>query len=219
MPEIYSHTGLRGIAALCVFVGHIYSTEAQNWGLQESFFRLFLWGGEAVDLFFILSGFILNYVYLSGHNPRVAWNSYCVARFARIAPLYYLSLLVTPHKLGVFAKIIVMFPLYASWFGFEFIAVTLLNLFMLAGVVGDWTFSVNPPSWSISIEVLLYITAFPLLAKYARNIGRSLMVATCCISTLLLLLCHGDYAFFPAKLAGWNWTYLGRGMFGGSSTF
>ena len=83
MPEIYSHTGLRGIAAFSVFAGHLYETQAANWGLSEACFRLFLWGPEAVDLFFVLSGFILNYVYLGGNNPRVAWKSYCAARFAR----------------------------------------------------------------------------------------------------------------------------------------
>ena len=107
-----------------------------------------------------------------------------------------------------------MFPIYSYWFGFEFISVTLLNLTMLAGVLGDWTFSVNPPSWSISVEVLLYITVFPLLAMHARHAGKFLMIFISCAFAILLFFCHGEYTFFPSKLAGWNWTYLGRGVCG-----
>jgi len=54
-PVIYSHTGLRGIAAMSVFLAHIADPDVTNWNLDQRFFEFFRWSGYAVDLFFILS--------------------------------------------------------------------------------------------------------------------------------------------------------------------
>ena len=88
--EIYSHTGLRGIAAMCVFIYHIYLSQAVTWNLNYSFFRFFEWRTYAVDLFFVLSGFILYWVYFN-KNVAINWRSYLSARVARIFPIYYLT--------------------------------------------------------------------------------------------------------------------------------
>ena len=84
---IYSHTGLRGLAALYVVVFHTLLTD--KFPEKNAFHYFFSFGVYSVDLFFILSGFILNWVY-GGKRAQINWPSYLWARAARILPLYYL---------------------------------------------------------------------------------------------------------------------------------
>src|SRR4051812_30572917 len=51
-------------------------------------------GWLAVTFFFILSGFILTYVYLEGDGLAKSDEAFWKARLARIAPAFYLALLL-----------------------------------------------------------------------------------------------------------------------------
>ena len=105
----------------------------------------------------MLSGFILNYVYLK--EKRVKWGEYFNARFARICPLYYA---------GLFAMLAM--NLGAAWLDHHpspdlKASIIIPNLAM----VQEWPVfgfvpSINVPSWSISVEVFLYIFLFPFFA-------------------------------------------------------
>ena len=58
MREIKAHTGLRGIAALAVFLGHAEFDHVWPGALWLSgIYSFFYWQNPAVDLFFMLSGF------------------------------------------------------------------------------------------------------------------------------------------------------------------
>jgi peptidoglycan/LPS O-acetylase OafA/YrhL len=84
MIEIKSHTALRGIAALLVVMYH--SRSALPPSLNPDQFTLFFAKGYLwVDCFFILSGFILCYVYDTQPAERPEQrNRFFLARFARI---------------------------------------------------------------------------------------------------------------------------------------
>ncbi|MGQ0494914.1 acyltransferase family protein [Komagataeibacter intermedius] len=93
MPKarsIPSLTGVRGIAALWVFMTHFYGLAAdilhQPWMLQS----LFLFNGfRGVDLFFVLSGFILMHVH-EGQFTVLRWHvirDFFIVRFFRVYPL------------------------------------------------------------------------------------------------------------------------------------
>ena len=50
-----------------------------------------------VDLFFIMSGFIILHVYKDDFANRISWHAvrkYIVARFARIYPLHFFAMLL-----------------------------------------------------------------------------------------------------------------------------
>ena len=86
-------TGIRGVAALWVALLHFQSNPA---GAQLGFGPILGGGAVGVDIFFVLSGFILSLKYL----PQMAlgWNrsSFCeflVRRFARIYPLHFFTFL------------------------------------------------------------------------------------------------------------------------------
>ena len=81
-------------AILMVFTGHTvlsYGSPASLSPLQ--------FGGTGVDLFFVLSGFIMAYVYV---EERIQWNNFLIfyrkfilSRIARIYPLHLITLLLT----------------------------------------------------------------------------------------------------------------------------
>jgi len=192
--EILSQTSIRGLAALVVFFAH-----AGFGGLFpeieeiQRVYSVVFWHNEAVDLFFILSGFVLCYVY----REKVHWPSYAVARFARIYPVYIVSLLVI---LGMNLTAAVMRGNVEG-------VPDKINIFTNALLIQDWpiglqTKSINYPTWSISTEIFLYILVFPILWKLIRksNLWVVVMLGTFSVLLMLVHLIGGiEQNFFIAR--------------------
>jgi len=214
--EIYSHTGLRGIAAMSVFLAHLYIGEGTNWNLSEKIFRFFQWHHYAVDLFFILSGFILNWVYLN-QGYRIKWSSYLKARVGRIMPLYYLTTLIC---------IPITYYSYLKH-GFQYIGihnyihVGFANLLMVSGIAGMPTF--NKPAWSISVEFFCYLILFPLLVLVWSILSRKRysMVLSIFLVFFLTLGLKLSYGIQSVNIHGFVWDFSGlaRGVSGFSCGF
>jgi len=154
--EIRSHTGLRGIAAICVVGYHQQFTGAYKFPWEAIFRRSYL----MVDLFFILSGFVLSYVYCEKLDVR----SFYRARFARIYPLHVFALLsFTALVLGVNALNVVTGHVaenvgsVTDWVG---------QLLLLNAWVPE-KFEWNKPSWSISAEAFAYLLFPAVMAAMA----------------------------------------------------
>jgi len=218
--QIYSHTGLRGVAAMSVVLAHFSQSETASWIHYQNFFRLFHWHGEAVDLFFILSGFILNWVYLSSEAP-LNWASYIRARVARIMPLYYLT-----------AALFLPVPLFSilkhglAYVGLDYPRTVVLNAFMISGIIDGFHHTINGPAWSISVEFFCYLALFPLLLCLNRFIlkGRYGLLASLLLVgffTICLVQCGSGDKAIPIKISQWQWngSWLGRGIFGFSAGF
>src|SRR5690242_6046025 len=82
---------LRGIAALLVVYTHSIGYQAQiAISAQQKFYHLDTFGCIGVDLFFVISGFIIMYV--SSHATGFSQGkSFLVKRFSRINPVYYIA--------------------------------------------------------------------------------------------------------------------------------
>lgn len=109
-------------------------------------------GFIGVTLFFILSGFILSYSYQEKLNSKQSSISqFYIARIARIYPLHVITLLLSLH---FFIINIATLPKLLS------------NLLLLQAFIPlpDYYFSLNAPSWSISVEMFFYLL-FPLLIR------------------------------------------------------
>lgn len=90
--------GLRGIAILLVLFHHLTIARAATPG-EDRLFTLLHMGWAGVDLFFVLSGFLITGILLdSRDNPRYFLNFYA-RRTLRIFPLYYLIILISYHVL------------------------------------------------------------------------------------------------------------------------
>jgi peptidoglycan/LPS O-acetylase OafA/YrhL len=85
--------GLRALAFLAVFCWHYARTVAPNT-------ELFHWGWAGVDIFFVLSGFLITGILFDTLRRRDFFRSFYIRRALRIFPLYYTIwiglLLVTP---------------------------------------------------------------------------------------------------------------------------
>jgi peptidoglycan/LPS O-acetylase OafA/YrhL len=151
-------TGLRFIAALGVVLCHF----ARPIQIPNSLLFLTDFFGSFVNLFFILSGFVLtlNYSHLNRPTNRDGYIKYAVSRLGRILPVYWLSLMAMAWLYIVFG-----FPPLKNdsvdW-TMSFIA----NFFAIQSWVPSLFIqqSWNAPGWSISSEIFFY-TSLPLLLK------------------------------------------------------
>ncbi len=143
-------TGLRGVASLWVVAHHMLLGPLQGVGLG-AFDALVRHGYFAVDLFFVLSGFVLAMVHGPWFEhripPRLA-ALFLVRRVARLWPLHLvaLALVVATGAHGL---------QHVSWRSFA----------ANAAMIQAWgpSVSINAPSWSASTEFLAALL-FPALA-------------------------------------------------------
>ncbi|WP_051124346.1 acyltransferase family protein [Erwinia tracheiphila] len=85
---------LRGLAALAVVLFHYRFYLVPDGADRTVPDSLFSWGGIGVDLFFVISGFIMVYVTDGKGYGLKTSVSFIVNRLIRIVPMYYLILLV-----------------------------------------------------------------------------------------------------------------------------
>src|SRR5580700_8324906 len=80
--------GLRGIAILIVMVGHYFAVPGAGITsfLDGYWFRL---GWTGVDLFFVISGFLIGGILLDVRDSPRYFKTFYIRRFFRIIPLYY----------------------------------------------------------------------------------------------------------------------------------
>lgn len=162
-PHLTPLTSLRFFAAFHVVVYHnavfLESLVPTSLPFLENLLRT---GYSGVNLFFVLSGFILAYTYLHpSQPPDIDARKFWTARFARIYPLYFFALLVVaPLVIGHFwstnppslaiAKIATSgtaaFGLLQAW---------------VPPLRAIW----NPPGWTLSAEAFFY-AVFPLVAVW-----------------------------------------------------
>lgn len=153
-------------------------------------------GYLGVELFFVLSGFILSHVYLHAFaEKRFSYRGFLWARIARVYPLHLFTLLgVMALGLGAVAVGMSIDDSVLSWKTLP-AHLLMLHAWGLAGEAG-W----NHPSWSISAEWFAYL-AFPLFALAAWPLRKRPWVATAGAAVFLM----GLYAAFE-RLAGFPLT-------------
>ncbi len=142
-------TGMRWLAAFTVFVHHV----GGRFGMPRSGVPL---GSLAVSFFFVLSGFILTYVYADRLKSNLrSIGRFYFTRWARIWPLHLVCLILC---------LAVLTPASA----FQDLSTTVpklvANVLLVQSWVPDdaWVFSFNGVSWSISTELFFYV-CFPML--------------------------------------------------------
>ena len=198
--EMAGLTGLRGIAAITVFIAHGRFYEMVP--SLRPFLIFFEWHSLAVDLFFMLSGFVLVHVYSARFDAGVDrfWGPYFMARIARVVPLYLATLAACLGIFGAGSLVLGKWPAHVTW------DVVATNLALLQNWPGLFHISLNIPSWSLSVEVFCYILVMPVALLMHRLLRRG--------STILILI---------ALLLAWravvpsidsNWIGLLRGITG-----
>ena len=102
--------GLRGIAILLVMMCHFASYGPLQWDgfLRSKLNQILSSGWIGVDLFFVLSGFLITTILLDAKNDRYYFRNFYIRRGLRIFPLYYCFLLafffILPRLHWTFSK-------------------------------------------------------------------------------------------------------------------
>jgi peptidoglycan/LPS O-acetylase OafA/YrhL len=152
IPELQ---GLRGLAVLSVVIYHCHPRLEGTWIHYAS-----LWGWAGVNLFFVLSGFLITSILLEARDKPHYFRNFYGRRALRIWPVYLLVLVAVylnaPWFIGA---TITQAVKTAPWLAYIFF---LQNLFHLAipPAVG--------PTWSLAIEEQYYFLWAPIVRFLRR---------------------------------------------------
>jgi peptidoglycan/LPS O-acetylase OafA/YrhL len=180
-------TGLRGCAALFVCVHHLVLHIGAPPSLARS---LALRGYLMVDLFFVLSGFVMALAYegwFAGAFGPATYARFLWRRFARLWPLHAAVVLLMLGTLALSGH-------YWVWW-----RMAVLNLAMAQG----WGLSktLNVPSWSLSAEWVAY-ALFPALAWLTLRGGIARTAAAVALAVTALVVAAHLGAFRPSGRRG-----------------
>jgi peptidoglycan/LPS O-acetylase OafA/YrhL len=192
--RIEEFESLRGLMALWVLLGHVTLTFTPPSSLDGSVWRLCGANTKAVDVFIVISGFVVFHLLSRG---RESYRRYIARRFLRLFPAYWVCLVISLAMLPVaFAANVALHPVTARTL--ERISIlqaglanfwphVLAHLTMLHGAV-PWRmlpatdYAFLGQAWSISVEWQFYLVA-PLLLWLAtmrpRWIGLGLLAVLC----------------------------------------
>lgn len=165
---------LRAIAAILVVAFHTVLA-AKSYNLStEFFYKVDIWGAAGVDIFFIISGFIMVYIQINkGKKPL----DFLKDRVERIVPLYWFLTISI-------AALIIIFPQ-----GFRALSLdinSLINsLFFINYLNGDGS-PLLYVGWTLEYEMLFYIIFG--LSIFLKNIKYSIFIS---IVTLAIMVFYG----------------------------
>jgi exopolysaccharide production protein ExoZ len=134
---------LRGFAALAVLTLHI-SNHVNFYFKKQFLWGIFAAGWSGVDIFFVLSGFIIMYIHFDDLKRQSNIKSFFLKRFNRIFPIFWIVLFIYGAlDIAVNRSI-----------SLAFMANFIKNFFLLKAPATDKIIIV---SWSLTYEVIFYI--------------------------------------------------------------
>jgi peptidoglycan/LPS O-acetylase OafA/YrhL len=168
-PRFEALTGARFIAALVVVIYHLWREAWGDGPVVAGLGRLVAHGPLAVSFFFVLSGFVLAWS-LSAAAPSslddvvVDARAFWARRARRLLPVFCVAVVVAvPVALalarrGLAAAIASDPGLSSTTVASVFVPELLVHLTLLQAWIPGMELAINPPAWSLSVEV-----AFSLL--------------------------------------------------------
>ena len=207
MNRIYLLDIARGIAAISVAIFHYKLFYSYNINTEEyliknqPFFQyiklIYQNGWIAVQFFFLLSGFIFFKLYLQKiYQKKINFYEFLILRISRLYPLHLVTL-------------IAVLLIYLALNNYEFynpIQGDLKHFIYNLLLIQQWglssSASFNEPSWSISVEILMYIIFFYIALKQNIFFFITLVITTSVIIFFKFkLIGYGGYCFFIGGLS------------------
>ena len=192
--------GLRGLSALLVFLFHLYDM-AEKYGFWPVSF-LFLYpsilvGRHGVELFFIISGFLITGSLLRHKSVP----QFLLDRAIRIYPVF-----LTIHLLVFVSGPLIHYKWMAGIGLVAWIIAFVQNLLFLPGIFDLPLAQLS--AWSLSYEAAFYlISAAAYLA--AKRISRHFLIAALAVFLVPLLFLYPKAAFFLVGVAAF---FIGDNM-------
>lgn len=221
IPHFREYDGLRGYMAFWVAISH--ALNIAGYPKLGGWLNLLTAGNLPVDVFIILSGFVITHLLLTRHER---YEVFAGRRFLRLFPMYLVACVAGYLIIPLRGDYVVSVPWHTAAFWTPIINERLLiaqevqthlgwhslaHLTMLHGAIPrEWlNFSdimFLAPAWSISLEWQFYLLAPFIVAAMKNRVGAVLMV---------LLAVLGHIAF----LKGWLGTYLTYSILPGALGF
>src|SRR5260370_30236825 len=161
--------GLRGLAILlvilCHYVGNPNHAPLGFW--PHRFLSAFAVGWSGVDLFFVLSGFLIGRVLPDARNSPHYFRAFYMRRIFRILPIYYLWTLLFSATATV---VLVFFPCRLGVTSGDLLRVPVQLLFLQNFWPGmlRFTWMWFAVTWSLAVEEQFYLLAPPLIRYLSR---------------------------------------------------
>lgn len=134
--------GVRGLAILAVIIFHSSLIPVQSFA-DKIVHGAALAGWAGVDLFFVLSGFLITRILIQTKESSNFFLNFYMRRILRIFPLYYLFL-------------ILVFYVFSQSVSFEFTYWTFLSN-ILIGRLGHFQSPALDITWSLAVEEQFYL--------------------------------------------------------------
>ena len=201
--RILALDGLRGAAILLVVVWHYFyfypdsnhHPTALLPKLYVYFERCIAAGWSGVDLFFVLSGFLIGGILLEVRTSPSYFGTFYLRRFFRIVPVYYgwIALYILLLLGFAFARHADSLGEPKVWYevGAQFVFFQNLGFIHFSGVGRAW-FTVT---WSLAVEEQFYLAAPMIVRWLTSRVLFWLLILVVLFAPLLRVLAH--YYFPP----------------------
>jgi peptidoglycan/LPS O-acetylase OafA/YrhL len=195
--------GLRGLAALLVVVWH----GGSDWYGASRPPSSYL----AVDLFFVLSGFVIAYSYQARLAGGMTTRQFMLIRLVRLYPLYFLGTLISCATGLVWSLIHreIGYNLAFAIRSFPFALAMLPTPTWISGESFGDLYPLNVPAWSLFCEIVVNLA---YAASYRWWSTRNIIIVMIISAALML---SNDW--FDVKLGwgagGFNWASMPFGLF------
>ncbi len=192
--------GVRGLAILMVLVLHFVGNMIPTNRIEHVIVGVTNYGSYGVDLFFILSGFLITGILFDARNEPNYFRNFYMRRILRIFPLFY----------GVLVLVFIVAPLIPIFQGksLDYLLdrqawAWLYGVNIYIAIQGDWSFSYLEHLWSLCVEEHFYFV-WPLVVLLLARWPRTLIAVSLAIALGAML------ARVTGSLMGLSWwtTYV-----------
>jgi peptidoglycan/LPS O-acetylase OafA/YrhL len=183
-------TGIRALAAFWVFTRHFRTELIDAFPALHVVAPLFNVGYLGVDLFFILSGFILTYTHFDGMTDGYSWRKALGFLWLRIGRVWPLTAVVLLLFGLVFVAQITLSGNPAIYVG-QVDAWRLIEHLLLIQAWGTHPLDWNGLDWSISAEWMAYLTfavGIVVLGRFAAVASRRTTIVIIALLTLPMII-------------------------------
>jgi len=163
--KIQTIQNLRGFAALAVLIHHVF-LDTKKYGSEsymiDNFYSLDYFGNIGVDIFFVISGFIMVLIHGSDFKKFHGIRTFFLKRIIRIVPIYWLLT-------GVAAFILFFFPhLFGAGKTFDLYHTIASFLFIPWNNTAGMPIPILAAGWTLNYEMYFYCI-FALFLLFSKN--------------------------------------------------
>lgn len=190
----------KGIALFLVLIYHYWVLSGSPYLSVPGVNTIIPLGGEiGVTMFFILSGFGI--YCLMKNEGILSWNSFIKSRFLKIAPLYYISIIL----------VISLTSSGAAFFSKSGLVDVVMHILFIHNLLGRFHGSINGALWTMGVIFQYYFVALFLFKCIEKNRHITLVVSI--IFTVVMKMITYGYILPKLGMSGTLYFVYGRQLF------